>query len=510
MLPEISQDTSLRQPLPRVAQTQAEAAIKEMNFVSILAEMDLAALAAQCSEDGAQEANAPEKQAQELVESDGGGQDVKSIDDADITMGPASKDDPAAALLKPPESVGNPEKQSQPVAEVASVAGRSGDQPSQYVAGDSGKGTLSGDMNTPVEQSRNDAQFQGKEIGLSDVAPRGLVRSVEAAAGDEAGEALLEAPASQKRSREDAAQAYSRSDVASKPVWAGDLLKANVPLDQFGRHLPANGIGTHRVDALPNTGETAAKSMGDDSPEMRFALMHSAKAGGVVEARAAPTNDATDSQRFAAPAADTTTLPVSGAPVGLRASAREALPITAIKDLPDAQALSGDEGASKRFEEISPLSDRAMSVGREALLASRVSGASFNTDQPQALAVIKQVSEAIRLSPGGSIDIALSPEELGAVRMKLTGNEGQMTVIVQADRQETLDLMRRHIDSLSSEFRAIGYGDVSFSFQSGSSHTQGRSDGNEEIALVIEETEPVSTIEGKARLGLSTGLDIRI
>lgn len=75
-----------------------------------------------------------------------------------------------------------------------------------------------------------------------------------------------------------------------------------------------------------------------------------------------------------------------------------------------------------------------------------------------------QVAQALADAPNRVVELTLSPEELGKVRMTLHSTESSMTVAVQADRPETLDLMRRNIDSLAREFRDMGYADVSFDF----------------------------------------------
>jgi hypothetical protein len=79
--------------------------------------------------------------------------------------------------------------------------------------------------------------------------------------------------------------------------------------------------------------------------------------------------------------------------------------------------------------------------------------------------------EAARRLPEGPVEVTLSPEELGKVRLALLAADGQITVQVVAERIETLDLLRRHIDMLASELRQQGYTEISFSFG------QGRGDG---------------------------------
>lgn len=78
--------------------------------------------------------------------------------------------------------------------------------------------------------------------------------------------------------------------------------------------------------------------------------------------------------------------------------------------------------------------------------------------------VASQVADAARVLPDRPVELSLSPEELGRVKLTFALHDGVMNVTVHADRPETLDLMRRHIDSLGQEFRALGYRDASFSF----------------------------------------------
>jgi len=81
-----------------------------------------------------------------------------------------------------------------------------------------------------------------------------------------------------------------------------------------------------------------------------------------------------------------------------------------------------------------------------------------------ATSVIQQVSDAMRRGVDKSIEIALSPAELGRVRMVLNASDAGITVNILADRTDTLDLMRRNIDDLGRSFAEMGYEDIAFSF----------------------------------------------
>ncbi len=82
-----------------------------------------------------------------------------------------------------------------------------------------------------------------------------------------------------------------------------------------------------------------------------------------------------------------------------------------------------------------------------------------------ARSVGQQIAAGIAMQADRPVELTLSPEELGRVRLTLqSAGDQTMVVSVQAERHDTLDLMRRHIDSLTREFREMGYSDVSFSF----------------------------------------------
>ena len=84
-----------------------------------------------------------------------------------------------------------------------------------------------------------------------------------------------------------------------------------------------------------------------------------------------------------------------------------------------------------------------------------------------ALHVARQIVEGAQHAPNRPIEIALSPQELGRVRVSIKTEDKSIIVNILAERGETLDLMRRHIDQLGQTFRSIGYDSVSFSFGQG-------------------------------------------
>lgn len=79
-----------------------------------------------------------------------------------------------------------------------------------------------------------------------------------------------------------------------------------------------------------------------------------------------------------------------------------------------------------------------------------------------ARAVASQMATVVstRAQPG-VIEVALNPEELGRVSIVLNGREDGLHMTISAERPETLEMMRRHISVLESEFQNFGLGDLS-------------------------------------------------
>ncbi len=102
--------------------------------------------------------------------------------------------------------------------------------------------------------------------------------------------------------------------------------------------------------------------------------------------------------------------------------------------------------------------------------------------------IAAQITEAAARLSSRPTEIQLDPVELGRVRMTMVQTDTSISVSILADRGETLDLLRRHIALLSTEFKQIGYDDISFDFGHGA---QRDSDGTAEVATKpIDPEEP--------------------
>ena len=130
-----------------------------------------------------------------------------------------------------------------------------------------------------------------------------------------------------------------------------------------------------------------------------------------------------------------------------------------------------------------------------------------------ARSVTQQIFESIRLPMDGSIEIRLSPDELGRVKLSMVPGEAGLVVQLVAERPETLDLLRRHADLLAAELRDAGYSGLQFSFSG--------EGGNKTQAFELSEDSPDTSGEPFASVkpaalrqasvaGSNSGLDIRL
>ncbi|MEJ6390118.1 flagellar hook-length control protein FliK [Gymnodinialimonas ulvae] len=72
--------------------------------------------------------------------------------------------------------------------------------------------------------------------------------------------------------------------------------------------------------------------------------------------------------------------------------------------------------------------------------------------------VAQQIAAALqdRADPGQPLELALDPPELGRVRLHMAELAGVLTLTIHAERPETAELMRRHLDLLAQEFSDAG------------------------------------------------------
>ena len=146
---------------------------------------------------------------------------------------------------------------------------------------------------------------------------------------------------------------------------------------------------------------------------------------------------------------------------------------------------------------------------RQASVLSTMVQPGPNASTETARHVATQISVAVANHPNKATEIALNPEELGRVRLSMTAVDGTLTLHVVAERPETQDLLRRHIDVLAQEFRDLGYDTISFSFgQEGQAATDHDHKADEDQGLTdLSEDQP--TTNGPV-VTPTSGLDLRL
>jgi flagellar hook-length control protein FliK len=87
--------------------------------------------------------------------------------------------------------------------------------------------------------------------------------------------------------------------------------------------------------------------------------------------------------------------------------------------------------------------------------------------------VLGQVTGVMQHARAGITELRLSPEELGAVRIDLATEGDRASLVISAERQDTLDLMRRNADRLTGDLRAAGFQQLDLSFGRWSGQGQG-------------------------------------
>lgn len=96
-------------------------------------------------------------------------------------------------------------------------------------------------------------------------------------------------------------------------------------------------------------------------------------------------------------------------------------------------------------------------------------------------AIPAKLAEMSRSGQTGPVELSLAPEELGRVRMQILLDGDAVRIVLQAERAETAELLRRNGDALLSEFRQSGFDDASFSFTGWGAG--GQSDRQERFAV---------------------------
>lgn len=120
---------------------------------------------------------------------------------------------------------------------------------------------------------------------------------------------------------------------------------------------------------------------------------------------------------------------------------------------------------------------------------------------------------AARARTDDRVELTLDPVELGKVRFDFTTTNDRITINLSVERPETLDLLRRHADTLRSEFREAGFDGSSLSFSQWSQQGQDKSTAARLFAIPEgEDFAPAAPDPTPTRTNTATGLglDLRL
>jgi len=121
-----------------------------------------------------------------------------------------------------------------------------------------------------------------------------------------------------------------------------------------------------------------------------------------------------------------------------------------------------------------------------------------------------QISHAAANGAETAIDLQLNPEELGQLKFRMSFTENGIAVIIQADRSETHDLLKRHIDQLHAQFASMGFGEADISFSEQPQDSMDRDQLADAEEQVIDDTEINSSEIDGMNQHIHLGVDIRI
>lgn len=125
--------------------------------------------------------------------------------------------------------------------------------------------------------------------------------------------------------------------------------------------------------------------------------------------------------------------------------------------------------------------------------------------------IAQQMAVAVADRPGQPTEISLNPQELGRVRMTMSAVDASITMTITAERPETSDLLRRNIETLTQEFRDLGYNDINFTF--GRDNASEQQDTSREKAIFGEPViaGDISETQGVEQTpAIKSGMDIRV
>ncbi len=285
--------------------------------------------------------------------------------------------------------------------------------------------------------------------------------------------------------------------------------------------LPLNGVSSAAPGAMP-PGEAAETGMQDrPAPRPTDGRTNVVPAFGAANASPGFPPPNVPGAGMAQP--ETRPSPASAGAIGARMVSEPPAPSPASVGqemlLRPAGTMPASEPVKELVPEVSALSptmapDRTTQSTPSALLPGP------GANQPLAQQIAQQIAAGAQDRQGGPVTLTLNPEELGRVHLVFRGENGNLAVSLTVERPETLDLMRRHIETLTQELRNSGYREVNIGFgqegtrQGAFASEDGRPNSPEparpEAEAALSSTEAASTPGPLSPMVSDAGVDIRL
>jgi hypothetical protein len=125
-------------------------------------------------------------------------------------------------------------------------------------------------------------------------------------------------------------------------------------------------------------------------------------------------------------------------------------------------------------------------------------------------ALAAQITTYASQGQAGTVELALAPEELGKIKLILTPDGDNLRVVIQAERAETMELLRRSTDGLLADMRQSGFANTSLSFGGWGDGDDAADQRNKQSHAVLLNTEPEQPTPHQIIIRKTSGLDLRV
>lgn len=235
--------------------------------------------------------------------------------------------------------------------------------------------------------------------------------------------------------------------LSSTPVV--ETQKGQSGRSQTTQPVPANATATATIARQASASKPAQQLQTTPLPQASTPAVSTI--GLQTPSQSAPTSGASDTRGTSPIRTGGWTIAPSATPTPTVTA-----PMSAIMQAPVAQfaAAVASDAALDTMSNLDFTLQTALSGASTTALTPAMSIAG---QAPSATAQVVAQQIATALSNQGAttdapLELALDPPELGRVRMQIAEISGVMTLMIQAERPETADLMRRHLELLAQEF----------------------------------------------------------